>query len=184
MILTLWWKSGSWKWTICAILAKKLWYEIISVWDVKRKIAKSLWLSISEFDALWDLPENKEEFDLKYETYQQDLSVDAAIILDSRLGFFNQPDWYNVFVDVDDNEAWRRIFGAQRETDKYDSVEEVISITKERNNMLETRYKNLYKVDLYDISNYDLIVDTTDITAEQAAEIIHTAFIAHMNHEK
>ena len=40
MLITMWGKAWSWKWTVSKILAEKLGYEIISIWDMKRKLAK------------------------------------------------------------------------------------------------------------------------------------------------
>ena len=46
MIITLWWKAWSWKWTVSKLLAEKLNYEIISIGTLKRKLAEEMWLSI------------------------------------------------------------------------------------------------------------------------------------------
>lgn len=177
MILTIWGKSWAWKWTICSILAEKLWYEVICVWDIKRKLAEKMWLSIFEFGALGDLPWNEKEFDLKYEQFQQDLDVNDNIILDGRMAFYNQPKWFNVFVDVDPRESWRRIFAANRSTDKYESEEATIEATIARDAVQQKRYMKLYNVDLYDMSNYDLVIDTSELTPEQASKIILDTFI-------
>ena len=42
MLITLWWKAWSWKWTVGKLLAEKLNYEIISIWDMKRKLAAEM----------------------------------------------------------------------------------------------------------------------------------------------
>ena len=52
---------------------------------MKRELATTMGLTISEFNKLGELPENKEKFDLKYEEYQKSLDVNDTIILDSRL---------------------------------------------------------------------------------------------------
>ena len=87
MIITMSGKAGSGKWTVSKLLAEKLWYQHISIGNMKRELATAMGLTISEFNTLWELPENREKFDLKYEEYQKNLDIHSDIILDSRLGF-------------------------------------------------------------------------------------------------
>ena len=101
MLITIWWKAGSGKWTVSKLLAEKLWYEIVSIGDMKRKLAEEMWINIIEFNKMWDNPENAKEFDLKYEEYQQNLKLSDNIILDSRLWFYAQPHAFKILLDVD-----------------------------------------------------------------------------------
>jgi cytidylate kinase len=119
---------------------------------------------------------NEQDFDLKYEKYQQSLDPHAPVILDSRLGFYNQPGAFNVFLDVSSEESARRIFLNERETDKYDSLEEVLEMTEVRETKNKERYQKLYDVNLYDISQYDLVIDTTVMSPEEVAKNIMYAY--------
>ena len=105
MIITLGGKAGSWKWTVAKLLSEKLGYEIISIWNLKRKLAEEMGLSISEFNLLGEKPENQHEFDLKYEEYQKNLDLNSQVILESRLWFLCQPNAFKVFLDVNDEVA-------------------------------------------------------------------------------
>ena len=176
MLITIWWKAWSGKWTVSKLLAEKLWYKIISIWDMKRKLAVEMWINIIEFNKMWDNPENAKEFDLKYEEYQQNLKLTDNIILDSRLGFYTQPKAFKILLDVDENIAWERIFKAERDTDKHATKKHAINEVKERNLNDEERYKKLYDVDLWDSSNYNLVIDTSERTPEEILEIILEEF--------
>ena len=176
MLITLGWKAWSGKWTVSKLLAEKLWYEIISIWDMKRKLAAEMWINIVEFNKMWDNPENAKEFDLKYEEYQQNLKLSDDIILDSRLGFYAQPNAFKILLDVDENIAWERIFKAERETDKHATKKHAINEVKERNSNDEERYKKLYDVDLRDPNNYNLVIDTSERTPEEILNIILEEF--------
>ena len=134
---------------------------------MKRKLAADMGLSITEFNLLGEKPENVAEFDLKYEDRQKALRLTDNILLDSRLGFFCQPDAIKVFLDVDPRESARRIYEAQRETDAYDSVEQVYEINAARDAQDSQRYLDLYGVDHLDMSQYDIVVDTTDLTPDE-----------------
>jgi cytidylate kinase len=76
---------------------------------MKRKLASEMGINIQDFNLLGDKPENQKEFDLKYEEYQKNLELTAAIILDSRLGFYVQPHAFKILLDVDEAIASERI---------------------------------------------------------------------------
>ena len=94
----MWWKAWSGKWTVSKLLAKELGYEIISIGDMKRKLAAEMWINIIEFNKMWDDPEKSAEFDLKYEEYQKSLKLTDNIILDSRLWFYAQPKAFKILL--------------------------------------------------------------------------------------
>ena len=162
MIITISGKAGSGKGTIARGLVEKLWYRHISIWDMKRELATKRWLNIIQFNELGELPENKEKFDLQYEAFQKDLDVNDNIVLDSRLSFFCQPKAFKVFLTISDEEAARRIFNdKERIGDNYPSLEAVLEDMKKRNIEDVARYKELYGIDIMDMSQFDLVVDTT-----------------------
>lgn len=176
MLITLWWKAWSGKWTVWKLLAEKLGYEIISIWDMKRKLAAEMGINIIEFNKMWDDPEKSAEFDLKYEEYQKSLKLTDKIILDSRLWFYAQPNAFKILLDVDEEEAGKRIFNANRETDKNSTKKAAIAEVKDRNSSDAERYKKLYDVDLWDYNNYNLVIDTTNRTPEEILYIILNEF--------
>ena len=179
MLITLWWKAGSGKWTVSKLLSKELGYEIISVWDMKRKLAADMWINIIDFNKMWDNPENAKEFDLKYEEYQKNLKLTDNIILDSRLWFYVQPKAFKILLDVDEEIAWERIFNAERATDKHKTKKHAIDEVKERNSSDEARYQKLYNVDLWNPNNYNLVIDTSERTPEEVLQIILNEFKAY-----
>lgn len=180
MIITMSGKAGSGKGTVSKILSEKLWYTYISIGNMKRHIATDMGLTISEFNALWELPENREKFDLKYEEYQKNLDMNDAIILDSRLWFFCQPKAFKVYLDVSDNEAATRIFGdTERTGDTYASLQAVQDATEKRNTDDVERYKELYGIDITEKNNFDLVVDTTGKPPQMVVDEIIEAFTAY-----
>ncbi len=177
MIITMSGKAGSGKGTVSKLLAEKLDYKYISIGNMKRELATTMGLTISEFNALWELPENRESFDLKYEEYQKNLDVNDGLILDSRLGFYCQPKAFKVYLDVSDEEAARRIFGDKERTgDAYNSLQAVQDATEKRNQDDIHRYKELYNIDLSDKANFNLVVDTDGKIPQQVAEEIISVF--------
>ncbi len=179
MLITMWWKAWSGKGTVSKLLAKELWYEIVSIWDMKRKLAAEMWINIIEFNKMWDDPEKSAEFDLKYEEYQQNLKLTDNIILDSRLWFYAQPKAFKILLDVDEEVAGERIFNAERETDKHANKKHAVDEAKERNSSDEARYMKLYNVDLWNPNNYNLVIDTSERTPEEVLQIILDEFKAY-----
>ena len=179
MLITMWWKAWSGKWTVSKLLAKELGYQIVSIGDMKRKLAAEMWINIIEFNKMWDDPEKSAEFDLKYEEYQKSLKLSDDIILDSRLGFYAQPHAFKILLDVDEEVAWERIFKAERDTDKHATKKHAINEVKERNSSDEARYMKLYNVDLWNHNNYNLVIDTSERTPEEVLQIILDEFKAY-----
>ncbi len=176
MLITIGGKAWSGKGTISKLLAEQLNYNIISVGDMKRKLADDMGINIQEFNMLWGKPENAKEFDLKYEEYQKNLNLHDKIILDSRLGFFCQPEAFKILLDVDEEVAGQRIFHHERTTDSFASVTEAIQNVKERNLNDQKRYKKLYDIDIRNYKNYNLVVDTSERTPPEILDIILTEF--------
>lgn len=172
MLITISWTAWSGKWTVSKILAQKLWYQYISIWDLKRKLAEEMWLNIIEFNKLWTQEGKEKEFDLKYEEYQKNFDINDNIILESRLWFFCQPWSFKIFLKVDDKIAAQRIMWDHRSTDKFNNIDEAIQITKNRNQEDIDRFKKLYNIDFHDPSNFDLVIDTSDLDPDQTIQKI------------
>ena len=95
-------------------------------------------------------------------------------IIDSRLAWHNIPESYAVRVTVDEEIAGQRVFNDQTRgsEDSYETLEEAIEKTRQRKLGEIERYKDRYGVDLADPKNYDLIVDSSNLTPEELANII------------
>ncbi len=177
MIITISGKAGSGKGSLAKVLAERLGYKHITIGGMKREIATHMWLTISEFNLLWEQPWNKESFDLKYEEFQKKLNLNDSLILDSRLWFYCQPKAFKIFLDVSDDEAAKRIFGdTERIGDDYASLQQVYQVTQQRNADDVQRFKELYAIDISDKRNFDLVVETDGKTVEETAEEIIEKF--------
>jgi len=81
-----------------------------------------------------------------------------------------------VFLDVDVREAARRILNDEHQDERNEqvnmSVEEKIKNLRERMASDDRRYEKYFGIRCYDKQNYDLVIDTTNITAEEAAKKI------------
>lgn len=177
MIITIGGKIGSGKSTVAQMLANKLGYTVIGIGDMKRELAKKMWLTILERDQIgWSDPAKAREYDLQFDEYQKSLSLDSAIVLDSKLWFWNQPHSFKIFVDVSDEVGAQRVLNAQRDSDARNSYEEVLQTNAQRHQGHKENYTKLYGVDIFDMSHYDLVIDTTSLTPEEVLSQILEKF--------
>ena len=181
MLITISWKAWSGKSSVAKILAEKLGYEYISIWNIKRALAEKMGINIAEFNALGTKPENIQSFDLKYEDYQKSLPTDGKIILESRLGFFCQPKAFKVFLTVSDQEAAQRIFAQKRTTDQFTDFQKTLEVTNRRNEEDKQRYENLYGINREDEKNYNFVLDTTGDTIDWSVQKILAAYQKFLN---
>lgn len=94
-------------------------------------------------------------------------------IIDGRLSFHFIPDSIKVFLDVQIEEGAKRILrdslDGLRKEEKTANLQEAIVKIQKRIEVEKERYLNYYNINPYDRSQYDLVIDTTNISAEETA---------------
>lgn len=170
MIITLGGTPGSGKSTIGKILAEKLNYEFLSMGQIRRKYALDKGMSLEELN---ELAKTNPESDKLVDEFLVKLGKQDKLIIDGRLGWYFIPSSFKIWIAVSEEEGARRIFSHERVEETYNSEIEIINRNKERIIEDKNRYKELYNIEDYTSNeNYDLILDTSNITAEEASEII------------
>lgn len=160
------------KGTVSKILIKDLDYGIYRNGEYARKLARDMGLDITSFNAyLVDHP----EIDLQIEKSASEYAKDHDnFIIDARLGWYAVPESFKVYLRVDIDVAAQRAFNDlnRKSSESFATVEEQKVDMQKRFKMENERYWNLYHVRKEDMSNYDLVVDTTNLTPEEVAEEI------------
>jgi len=182
MIITITGNLGSGKSTVAKLLAKNLGLKHYSMGDLQRSIAKKKGITLVE---LQKLEEKDASIDKEVDQTQIDLGKkEDNFVIDSRIGWHFIPYSIKIFLDVTEEEAARRIFNQKREDEKYNkTLQETLKKIRERKASEIKRYKEYYNLNYMDVSNYDLVVDTTKIPAEKVAEKI-LEFIKDLNKKK
>lgn len=162
---------GSGKSTVAKILAKKLNLKHYSTGDLMRQLAKESKKDMLEFSRS---AETNPEIDKLLDNRQELLGkTDDNFVIDGRLSWYFIPDSFKVFLKVDKKEAAKRIIKDKRSGERYNKdIGSALEGIDRRRNSEHKRYKILYDVDYGDESNYDLIIDTTSIPAEEVAHRI------------
>jgi len=160
---------GSGKTTVCVLVANDLGYDHVLVGQVFRQMALERKMDLGSFGKL---AEENETIDKEVDERMLALArANENIVLEGRLtGAMLKSKKlavFAVFVVADERVRAERI--ARRE---IKDVELVIREMQSRERSERKRYLAYYGINPYDRSIYDLWVDSTNLTAEEAAETI------------
>lgn len=173
MHITITGNLGSGKSTICKILEEKQGFEIFSTGKVQRELAREMNLTTLEMNQLMCT-------DPKYDTMIDDTTARIAresreknIIFDSRLAWHFVEQSFKVFLAVSLEVAAHRVMNDNRgKEEKYRTLEEAKELLAARASTEDKRYKEMYQLDYFNYSNYNLVIDSTQATPEVIASII------------
>ncbi len=173
MHITITGNLGSGKSTICKILEDKYGFEIYSTGKVQRELARQMNMTTLEMNQLMCS-------DHKYDNMIDDTTArisrenpDKNIIFDSRLAWHFVEKSFKVFLAVDLNIAAERVMNDNRGTEEqYSSVEEAKEKLYMRAQTENLRYKDIYNLEYFNYSNYNLVVDGTYSSPELIASTI------------
>lgn len=160
---------GSGKTTVCRLLAERLGVEFVVSGNVFRDMARRLDLSLAEFGSL-------AKTDPQYDRMIDDAMVDLAesredIVLEGRLAAHNLSrrgiPAFKVYLD-----APPRVRAARIVEREQGDVEVATREMLEREECEAARYQRWYGIDIRDMSVYDLVVDTSERTPQEIADLI------------
>lgn len=163
---------ASGKGTVSEILIKELGYGIYRNGEYARKLAKDMGLDITSFNAY--LAEHP-EIDLQIEKSASEYAKDHnEFIIDARLGWYAVPESFKIYLRVDIDVAAQRAFNdsKRKSTENFATVEEQKADMQKRYKLENERYFKLYNVHKDDMSNYDLVIDTTNKKPDEVAQLI------------
>lgn len=174
MIITISGPPGSGKDSVAEEASKKLNLPIISMGNLRRAAAKERGMTLEEFNK-WSL-KNPEEGDHYFDNYQKKYGKENDnFIMVSRLGWYFIPHSKKIYIDVTPKIGAERVFNQkkkenQRNEKEVETVEEQLKLNNERIENDKKRYEILYKIDPYNKENYDIMVNSTNLTKKETAE--------------
>lgn len=165
---------GSGKSTVSKILIEALGAEYYSTGAIVRSIAEKHGMNVVEFNKYMEThPEIDHEIDDGIASLSE---VDKLLIIDSRMAWHFTKGTFKVYLSTDIETSALRIMGANRKGEHAASLEETVADTRSRRESEKKRYLEQYGVDIKNLMNYDLVVDTTVATPEEVAACIMSAF--------
>ena len=163
---------GSGKSTTAERLAKTLEIPRIYVGQMMRDEAKARGLTLDAFNALL---EKDDTIDRAMDAKQKEIGqATPRGIFEGRTAwhFIESPDC-KIFLDVDPTVSAERIFAdPSKSRDLYPTLEAVIAANETRKQNEIARYSRYYGIDIYDLKNYDVVIDTTPLSRDQVFESV------------
>ena len=174
MIITISGTPGSGKSTVAKAIAKELSLKHFSAGDFMREMAESKGISLMELSKQ---AEKDTSIDREIDERTKHLALKDNFVMDSRLAFYFIPKSIKVFVKVDPvvaaKRTWKDIVALKRHTEKqFKSEEEVLVAVKKRLESECRRYEQYYGINYLDEKNYDFVIDTSNLTQEQAIQAV------------
>lgn len=162
---------GSGKTTVAELVAETLGLKLILTGQIFREQAKEAGMDVHEYNQ-------RAESDRSIDEKLDDAIVKRAeesdeVVIEGRLAgqLLHRAgvESFKVYVAASARVRAERI-AKREETDPDEEREHMIS----REASERKRYLEIYEIDIGDMAIYDLVVDSADISAEQAAEIVIT----------
>ena len=161
MLITISGEVGSGKTFIGKKLANQLNLHYICIGEKFKQIAKQKGMSVTEvLNYLEKNPNQERKIDKEQKNIQEG-------ILDSRLGFYFTKPNFNIYFKAPLEIRAKRI--AERDNITLEKAKQKIIRREET----ETRrYKKIYGVDIRDLKNYDLVIDTEKFETNKIIKMI------------
>lgn len=177
---------GSGKTTICKLLSKDYNFEVVSAGSIMRDLAAAKGISILDFNKSIKNDESVDNYiDQVIVEKGKQVKENANVIFDSRLAWHFLPDTFKIFIIVSPYEAALRTYLTRTGKEEvYHSVEEAMNKLIDRRVTENRRYKVIYNVNCEDLSNYDVVIDTTFVSPQEAVEIIMNCYIKKERNEE
>lgn len=175
-IISLGGELASGKGTVSKILMERLNFGIYKNGDYFRQLAKEMGMDVTSFNIyVKEHPEIDRQIENSAAEYAKE---HENFIIDARLGWYAVPESFKVYLKVNIDVAAERAFydEARKSSEKFNSVEEQKQDMQKRYQLENERYWELYGVRKEDESNYDLVIDTTNLTPEQVANKIEQEY--------
>ncbi len=171
MRITITGAPGSGTSTVARILSDRLNLKHYSAGDIRREIAAKKGITLEQLNKE---DEKNHEADKIADDFQKKLAKEEDdFVFDGRLSAHFIPNSIKILLKVDPEIGAQRVFGKNREVEKYSSTEEAMKKLEERETSDRKRYKEMYGIeDYYDESRFDLVLDTTNTTTQQTIDKI------------
>ena len=172
---------GSGKSSIAKALCKMLNFKYFSTGSIQRQIGKENGMNTLELNYF---AEDNKDIDKYIDEQVIKLNDEPdSFILDSRMAWHFIRKSFKVFLTVNPIVAAQRVIADnQREGEPVivDAYEKSLNLL-ERRAAEDKRFKAIYGVDCGDLTNYDLVIDTTFSSVEEVSKLIVERYTEFLN---
>lgn len=153
---------GSGKSTVAKFLAQHFKLKHYSTGDFMRGLAEKRKISLLELSRK---AEKDFSIDKEIDDMTRSLRGKDNFVMDSRLAFHFLPDSIKIFLTASLKKAAGRIFREDRGIEKENlSLDKTLQNIRRRIKSEGLRYSKYYGIRIYDKKNYDIVIDTSDLS--------------------
>ena len=176
MIITITGKPCSGKNAVADYFSEKFGFKTIVAGDIFRKIATERGVDILALNRQKDTSIDKFVDEKLIEIGKTQLYNN--IVLVSRTAWFLISDSFKVFLDVEPQVQYERLSKSNR-SDEVISTDmgKAMADLKERWDLENERYRLIYGRDNTNLSNFDLVIDNSNLSIQQTAEKIYEKYL-------
>ncbi|WP_435194924.1 (d)CMP kinase [Natronomonas sp. EA1] len=174
MLITISGPAGSGKSTAAAKLADLLGYEHVSGGDIFRELAAERGLTPLELNKL---AEEEDDIDRDLDRRLRKIAAESDdLVLESRLAGWMAGEHadFRIWLDAPLSVRAKRISEREEKSEELARKE-----TKARSESEAHRYQDYYGIDIYDLSIYDLVLNTARLDPDGVVEAIGTVVEAY-----
>ena len=162
---------GAGKTSVCNEL-KKMGYDVISGGDIYRTYAQEHSITIVELN---EMAKTDRSVDIQIDERTKKLGTEVDhTIFDSRMAWHFVPDALHIFLEVDPKTAAARVAidKARSGEQTYSNLDREMEELQKRANLERERFMEMYGIDYFDQSHYDIIINTTHSSPRSVAKEI------------
>ena len=162
--------------SVAQCIAKKLRYHYFSSGEIFRIVADRHGVTVEELNTI---AENDQHIDEEIDQIVRDLGVtESKLIVDSRLAYHWISNSFKVYLSVNPTVGAERLYSADLELHGTctHTPEEVLRRCSERMESKRRRYQKLYGIDITNTTPFNVVIDTTEMSANDAAHAIMGAY--------
>lgn len=176
-IITITGDSGSGVSSATKDIAEKLDYRKFSSSELFRKIAEKRGESVEELNKI---AEKNTVIDSELDELLQELGEKNDLVIDSRLGYHWIRNSFKVYLTTSPETGAKRIHKDitknKRVAENTQSLEETEHSIRKRSASRNKRFHKLYGIDVTNLDNFDLVIDTEKHSTKKVAEMIVEAY--------
>lgn len=162
---------GTGKSTVAHLIGERLGLRVFSTGEFQRAMARAEGLSTLQLNekamVRGDVDKLVDGEALRLATEAKD-----PVIFDSRMAWHTVPDCYRVRLVADPAVSAARAYSRGHVTERYSSVAEARENLGKRYSLEMARFADTYSVDITRLRNFDLVLDTSDLSPERVAELV------------
>lgn len=140
---------------------------------------------LSYLQYLENFPEAEKEIDEYFKQKSREL---WNVVYEWRVAKFIVPESVGIFLDVSIEEGVKRIMwdlvdnAEARNEIWFDTVDDARKTYIQRIDEDRERYHELYNCNIYDLNMYDIVIDTSNVSAQEVVERILEQLNIHNTH--